>query len=379
MRVAHVTSAHGASDVRILRKECVSLSRAGHDVHLVAPHPGPSDGDQVEGVQIHGFQAPTGRMLRMTVGTLAAVREARRIHADCYHLHDPELLPWVPFLKSTGAIVVYDSHEDLPRQVLAKNWLPVLVRPLISRCTSLMLRIIEPLLDAVVAATPRIRSTFGSRTVLVRNFPDLAEFSSMSTRAQHSVLRFVYVGALSEDRGLFHMIQGIAKVRAPNVVLTIAGSGPLTDIKNDPSLSSAPVEWPGWLDRRGIVELMASAYAGLVLLHPTPAYVDALPVKMFEYMASGLPVIASDFPLLRGIVSEARCGLLVDPLDSTAIADAMTWLVDNPSIAKEMGVRGRKAALRLYSWDTESRALVGLYDTLASGLSRRKPARKSEE
>jgi len=84
-------------------------------------------------------------------------------------------------------------------------------------------------------------------------------------------------------------------------------------------------------------------------------------VKMFEYMAAGLPVIASDFPLWRRIVDGAGCGLLVDPLDSAAIARAMQWILDHPEEAEAMGRRGGAAVESNYDWAGEAKKLIGLY------------------
>jgi glycosyltransferase involved in cell wall biosynthesis len=112
---------------------------------------------------------------------------------------------------------------------------------------------------------------------------------------------------------------------------------------------------------------MAQSVAGLVTLHPNGNYLNAQPVKLFEYMAAGIPVIASDFPLWRRIVEDAECGLLVDPLDPRAIAAAVDWLVDNPEAAQRMGESGRKAILKRYSWDVEKRRLFQFYDAILEG------------
>jgi glycosyltransferase involved in cell wall biosynthesis len=107
--------------------------------------------------------------------------------------------------------------------------------------------------------------------------------------------------------------------------------------------------------------LLSKVRAGLVTLHPTPAYLEAYPVKMFEYMAAGLPVIASDFPLWRSIITKEQCGLLVDPLDPKALAKAMRWVLENPVEAEAMGRRGREAVLTTYNWDAEAAKLKVLY------------------
>ena len=71
---------------------------------------------------------------------------------------------------------------------------------------------------------------------------------------------------------------------------------------------------------------------GMVTLFPESNYIVSLPNKMFEYMAIGLPVIASNFPLWREIIEDNNCGICVDPLDSKAIRNAIQYLIDNPAI-----------------------------------------------
>ena len=106
--------------------------------------------------------------------------------------------------------------------------------------------------------------------------------------------------------------------------------------------------------------------AGVVLYHPELNHINAQPNKMFEYMAAGIPVIASDFPLWKEILEGARCGVCVDPLDPDQIADAIRWIVDHPEQAEQMGKNGRKAIIERYNWKREEDTLLGLYRGLES-------------
>jgi glycosyltransferase involved in cell wall biosynthesis len=85
---------------------------------------------------------------------------------------------------------------------------------------------------------------------------------------------------------------------------------------------------------------------------------------MFEYMSGGLPVIASDFPVYRKIIEAAECGLVVDPLNPAAIAEAILWLMRNPSRAAEMGRNGRRAVVEKFNWESEAKILVSIYEEL---------------
>jgi glycosyltransferase involved in cell wall biosynthesis len=109
---------------------------------------------------------------------------------------------------------------------------------------------------------------------------------------------------------------------------------------------------------------MRRSLAGLVLLHPVINYLDALPIKMFEYMSAGLPVIASDFPLWREIIEKNECGLCCDPLKPEKIAEAVQWVLDHPQEARIMGENGRRAVIEKYNWESEGKKLVKLYEDL---------------
>jgi hypothetical protein len=120
------------------------------------------------------------------------------------------------------------------------------------------------------------------------------------------------------------------------------------------------------LDREGVAVELQKAYAGLVILHPEPNYVASQPVKLYEYMCAGLPVIASDFPLWREIVKNAGCGLLVNPKDPREISEAMKYLLTHPQEAEEMGRRGFEAIVERYNWAKEEETLLRFYSKLLS-------------
>jgi glycosyltransferase involved in cell wall biosynthesis len=118
------------------------------------------------------------------------------------------------------------------------------------------------------------------------------------------------------------------------------------------------------LGRDGVREVMARSRAGLVTLLPLPSYLDSLPIKMFEYMSAGLPVIASDFPLWRGIVQAHACGLCVDPEDPAVIAQAIAQVLADPAAAQAMGQAGQEAVHAHYHWPRAQAELLALYRSL---------------
>ena len=124
------------------------------------------------------------------------------------------------------------------------------------------------------------------------------------------------------------------------------------------------VEYIGTLDRNGINELYADSRAGIVLYQPAGNHYESQPIKLFEFMAAGLPVIASDFPLWKEIVEGSGCGVCVDPTDPEAVRRVCEMLLDDPALARSMGQKGYEAVRTEYNWTVEERKLMELYDTL---------------
>ncbi|MGE0503337.1 MAG: glycosyltransferase family 4 protein [Rhizobiaceae bacterium] len=366
MHVAHLTSAHHRDDVRIFHKMCRSLTRAGHDVRLIV-----ADGrgqDAVDGVRITDVGRPSGRLWRMMATTRRILRAASAADADVYHLHDPELLPVGLFLKRRGKSVIFDAHEDLPRQILAKSYIPRKLRPGLAAVLGRFEEFACRRLDAVVAATPAIREKFarqGIACVDINNFPMLEEMTPKPRSADSPAIEVCYVGGISRSRGIREMVAAIGRSEIATGLI-LAGDFQEAGLRTEVAAMDGwrKVTELGFQSRSGIREVLARSCAGLVTLHPTPAYVDALPVKMFEYMAVGIPVIASDFPLWRTIVETADCGICVDPMDARAISAAIDRLLSDPVAAARMGENGRKAVLARYNWGIEERKLLSLYEQI---------------
>ncbi|NHZ96270.1 glycosyltransferase family 4 protein [Massilia sp. CCM 8734] len=369
LTIAHLTSAHPRRDTRIFIKQCRALVRQGYEVTLVV-----ADGlgdERDSGVHITDVGHITGRLARMLGSTRRVLLRARQVDADIYHLHDPELMPAGLALKRLGKTVIFDAHEDLPLQLLGKPYLTPGLRGVLSRASAAYERHACRQFDAIVAATPFIRDKFmriNPNTIDVNNYPVPGEFDAEAPWSEKRQ-EVCYVGSLSAMRGIGELVAAAQLLQSP-ARITVAGRFP--EVKLENALSALPgwqrLNRPGYLDRDGVRAVMAQALAGLVTLHPEPNYLDALPVKMFEYMAAGIPVIASDIALWRGIIQDHQCGVCVDPRDPAAIAAAIDYFVRNPQIAQRMGRNGRRAVIENYNWPTEAEKLIGLYRQLHASI-----------
>lgn len=365
-QVVHLTSVHPRYDTRIFLKECRSLVKAGYSVSLVVAD---GIGDEVkDGVNIVDVGVSSGRFDRMLNVTRRVFGKAKQLDADIYHIHDPELIPYGLKLKKLSKKVIFDSHEDVPKQILYKPYLNKISRKLISQAISLYESWACRKFDAVVAATPFIRDKFLSInqvSVDINNFPILGELANDQIDWSKKKKQICYVGAISKDRGIEEMVIAMSFQKS-KVRLQLGG---FISKKNVGDVIKALPGWDhvdalGFLDRASIRDVFKNSITGLVVLHPIKNYIDALPVKMFEYMVSGLPVIASNFPLWREIVEGNDCGICVDPLDPQEIAEAVDHLENNPERAEQMGRNGQRAVQKLYNWSIEEQKLFNLYQDL---------------
>ena len=373
MRIAHVTISHGPDDVRIFHKECRSLAKAGHEVHLLVPGPVP---EPVDGVRFHALPSVGGSSAyfwRVWRRSPAIFRTARAVDADVYHLPDPALIPVALLLARKGARIVYDAHEDRPRQARTKYG--AAGRPVVGHVSSLLWRVLEGIgrrrFDRFIAVTPDIARTYpAERTTVVANFPRLEEFAPAAARpyaGRRNVV--VYSGALHRHRCIREAVEGIGllppDLDARLVLLgdlTRAHPGFLEELQRLPGWSR--VEHTGPLPRAGVVERLGEARIGLSLLSGRAEHVTAMGNKTFEYMAAGLPVVGTDFPVWHDIVRGHDAGLLVDSEDPRAVAAAIEALLRDPERAEAMGRRGAEAVASRYSWDAEARKLIDVYVSL---------------
>lgn len=368
LRVLHITTVHHRYDVRITLKECVSLAASKYNVALAV-----QDGlgnEVLDNVHIIDIgEKPKSRILRILAAPWRAYKFAREYKPDIVHFHDPECLLIALPLKLIGLKVIYDAHEDVPRQIATKHWIPRWIRPFLAFLFELFENFVARRIDGVVCSTDHIKRRFlqvSKRAEAIKNFPILEEFIDLPIE-KSDTRTLCYIGAITRERGILEVLDALQYVKDVKLIM----AGPFQSHAFEEELNKHRfwnnVEYRGVVGRREIAQILAESNVGLVTLLNSPNQIESLPVKMFEYMASGTPFIASNFPLWKEIILRSNGGICVDPSSPEDIANAMNKLLSDQKLAFSMGQNGRETVLRDYNWKNEVPRLLAMYDSVISG------------
>jgi glycosyltransferase involved in cell wall biosynthesis len=365
--ICHISSVHPRYDIRIFEKECQSL--ATHYTH-VAVYLIIADGlgnEVKNGVNIIDVGLPSSRLSRLLLTQGKIIQQLKLIKPNIIHIHDPELLLISKPAKKLGCKVIYDVHEDLPKQLLNKHYIPKILRSSISKLAKFIERYYSKYLDAIVCATELITNRFSqyhNQVVTICNYPLLSELIADNKDYLLRKNHICYIGSISRTRGIEYLIESLA---GTNIQLDLAGKFSdisLDELKKINGFDN--VNYLGVLNRTDIVELLNNIKIGMVTLLPTASYRESLPIKMFEYMLAGIPIITSNFVYWEDIVMGNNCGIMVDPTNIEQIRSSIEYLFRNIDIAINMGQNGKNAVLNKYNWGIEVTKLFSLYTNLIS-------------
>ena len=381
MKVAIVTTRHGAQDDRIYYKQALSLAKR-MNVTMIAP----DDGENLDWPPAVTYRpiprrtSPFGRFWSLVEATWEVCRE----RPDFCHLHDLDLVLAIPVIRLlTKTMIIYDSHEVFTREDL------ILVdrfRPWVGR---LIARLIEQIENKLVMASHHVVTAVDPDGCAFRcvktpvstifNYPPFAVFQTNSRDVERAagkyreVLPVIYQGTMSRDRGLFHMLEAVALAKAeePRILLRLIGIQS-DDLKKEVEQRirelgvEVNVEISGWLRHDEIALAMKASMIGLIPLQPNEKYNRALPIKLLEYMACGLPVIAARLPLMTKYVNDCGGGLLYDSTRSEELARCVLELLANPERRRRMSENGLRAVSERWNWNKMEEVLFGIYESLGA-------------
>ena len=367
VKVCHISTVHTPFDVRIFYKECRSLAEKGYEVYFIVPKDKDETIDGVNFIAINNEKS--GRLKRVFKKPKEAYKKALKIDADIYHFHDPELIPIGLKLKKKGKIVIYDVHEDVPRQILTKHYLNKIVAKIISFFFEIYEDYAARKFDAIVTATPFIRDRFlkiNKNTIDINNYPIVKDFSKIPSWEDRENIG-CYIGGISKIRGVKELIYSLRYLN--NFTLYMAGD--FESFAFEQEIKSLK-EWKkvfylGFIERKEINRLLKKCKMGFVNFLPYENHLNSQPNKIFEYLLAGIPVILSNFSSWKQMVEKYKFGIYVDPKNPKEISEAIEYILTHPMEAYQMGVNGRKAVLSIFNWENEEKSLLKLYKNLLIG------------
>lgn len=289
-----------------------------------------------------------------------------------YHFHDPELVVLSILLRLRQKKVIFDMHEDLSKQILNKEYMPFVVRHILSLIMRCFQKFYTFIFYYLVLAEDSYGRQYNNKIniEIIHNYPLLQK----KYKIQYDFCDFnmVYVGDLRKVRGVFECLNLLiyAKKRIKKINLSLIGSFADKDEEDKFMKKASEAEvtnsiiYYGRMPNEDIYDILIRSDLGLALLHPIKNYINSYPTKLFEYMSVGLPVLCSNFDLWKSIVENVNCGHTVDPFDTvTAFRIIDEYLLNQKSL-KMYGINGRNAVNQNYNWEKESQYLIEIYENI---------------
>lgn len=372
--VCIVTSVHPDFDARVWR-HATGLAALGIKVHLVCPWD-VKQGEVIEDVHLHPFRRVTHRLarpllipLRMMPTVLSLLSAVRLVH-----FHDIDILPYMALL-ALFKPVVYHVHENYPEEMLVRSYrlLPNAIRPFLFHLVRTGQWIFSNVIRNVVLVVPSQRDDFrGSRLriICMWNYAsrDLGKGRREDYRQRKNVISFP--GSQYHENGsliLLHIASEVKK-RVPDVIFRVtdrfhgAESFRQTFLyeRNRLQLQDTVGLVPNVPAPR-IMDELNLARVGVNVALPVPKSIRAMPNKLFEYMAAGIPVVSFDYPYPRSVIEDARCGALVKPGHIIEFADRIVELLGNADVASQLGDNGARSFSEKYNWDAQLVEMLEYY------------------
>jgi len=380
MKICIITTLDSPFDPRVFYKEAKSLAKV-HDVVVIAPY-AESINENHDGIEVVTIKKPAKRIFH-PITMWRILKESFRRECDVYHCHGPDALFLGVLLKILKrANVVYDAREHYPSLIAENSLFPTFMKPTVRFLANIGERGLIKFADVIITVDEILASKYRELhdyVVVMPNYPRLALFKEdkypeeLKRKFGCDSRVLLYVGGLTENRGVLQSVQAFKNVLkvVPNARLLFLGnfSG---NIKYKEDVISyirennlnGSVDFLGYVPHKNIPDYINMSEISIVFLQPIPRYEKAIPMKLFEYMSCGKPVIASNFFEIKNIVRESDCGILVDPTVPDEIANAMIYLLSHQEEAKRMGVNGKIAVEERYNWDAIEKGLFKVYNNI---------------
>lgn len=363
---------HDYNDDRIFERACKGLIVEGNNVILIAEY---ECDDVIEGISIIGLKNRKG-LNRRIFSSAEAFLKARKINADIYHFHDPDLIPWMFLLKLTGKKVVYDVHENYESR-FNKSYFPLFLRKFMAKSYRKIENFFARRYAGISVVTESMKNLFlpyENPAAIIGNVVYIDRLKSLNIFPLKQSNYIIYTsGTNSSSRNCLQTIEALPFIlqEVSNVVMKFAGRYYPEGYKNQMQ-EKAEILGVG---KYVILEDMipweenflrtATAHIGCVFYEDNLNNRVTLPNRLFEYMYCGVAVLGEDFPEVRKVLVSSNSGLCVNSSNPKDIAEKAIFILKDPMLMEKMGENGRKAVLNKYNFENALKELTLFYSQIA--------------
>lgn len=371
--VTIVTSIHPDFDPRIWR-HAKSLAENGINVQLICPWTSALVCD-VPNIKFHVFHRVTNRIFRPILIPLMILRKILPLLSvtQIIHFHDIDLLPLMAFL-SFFKPIVYDVHENYAEEMLVRDWIPKLFRKPLKSFVEKMHIFFPRFIRNIIYVVPQQKVEFEGRGLNCLFLPNYASSNLLNGYVDNYFSRkdiLIYTGSHYEDNGSNLLVEIAKLLKARKIFADIFVTNRFTSKKFEVKFMQEIYD--NNLDNIKVLNSVPSSDLMILLNQATIGIAPnlrirkqeiAIPTKLFEYMAASLPIVSSDLPYQKELITRHKIGLLAQPEDPDSFVEAIDKLRKDKCLAAELGRNGRLAFEENYTWESRLPFLIDFYEKI---------------
>jgi len=389
IKICFLADKHSLYDDRIYWKMAVPLKKRGYVVYYYLIGDENIKGTTKEGINYEILQLKTFSKNRYLNFFLKRInpnnnykllfKKAASLNAEIYHFHDLWINKIAVKLKKLKhkPVVFYDAREPYAEDYisyiktsLAFKYVILLFAKYVEYWEKKQSKNYDLIISNEKIVRNKFRRILGKeKAEVIYNYTDIYN-NYKDLPLKEKEYDFIYCGGITKQRGAFKILEAtrIAKLKKPNIKTILVGKYSPVNLKKELQIFvnenglKKNVILLSEVRYRDVSNLYNKSKVGLVTLFPIQTFKISMPIKVFEYMAFGLPIIGSDFGHIKTYIEKENCGITVKPKNPEAIAEAMIELLNDDEKLKRYSKNGREATLKKYKWDFEFDRLLKFYN-----------------
>lgn len=370
MNICVITSAHPIYDKRVFRQIKACLENE-HSIEYIVPVDSSDEIIEIDNLNYHKIKK--GGMIKRIFNLPIILYKCFKVKADVYHIHDPDLMFVGVILSRFKKNVIFDIHEHYADKFLISKKIPVFFREFMYKfytkfedwCANQIKNIIV-VEDSQKERFNKLRDT---EVEIIYNYPSIDE-ALTEPKLQSENVVLIHSGSLTEYRGIMIIVEVAKKIKELNLYYSIylidyfyseKEEKQIKELINKLGLNKIITFFPK-VPQEEIYYFLKKGNIGVSFLLDIPKYQKGIPTKFFEYMACGLPIIASDLYYSEKYITANNCGITKRPNDIMGFIEAIDKISSNFSFYSNNSYK----SFEKYKWTLESEKLINFYEGFES-------------